>query len=188
MVAEILGRHGCKIAHAAIVAGIGSTRLPGRLELMPGTVKPAIWVDGAHNEDKIRAATREAIGLSKGGPLPVIVFGLLRSKDPSSIFAQLGTAASRVIVTEPSVHGKASRSAEALARELSASGFAGAIHVEPEPDNAVRYAEAIARREGAPLLVTGSMYLAGQVRRRWFKDEDIVLQRTPWPTVSESPG
>jgi folylpolyglutamate synthase/dihydropteroate synthase len=71
---------------------------------------------------------------------------------------------------------------------VSASGFAGAIHVEREPDKAVRCAEAIARREGAPLLVTGSMYLAGQVRRRWFKDEDIVLQRTPWPTVSEFPG
>jgi hypothetical protein len=28
------------------------------------------------------------------------------------------------------------------------------------------------------------MFLAGQVRRRWFKDDDIVLQRTPWPTVS----
>jgi dihydrofolate synthase/folylpolyglutamate synthase len=188
VVAEVLGRHGFKIAHAAIAAGIGSTRLPGRLELMPGTVKPAIWVDGAHNEDKIRAVTREAIGLSNGGPLPVIVFGMLRSKDPSSILSPLGIAASSVIVTEPSVHGKAPRPAEALAREVSASGFAGAIHVEREPDKAVRCAEAIARREGAPLLVTGSMYLAGQARRRWFKDEDIVLQRTPWPTVSEFPG
>ena len=36
--------------------------------------------------------------------------------------------------------------------------------------------------EGAAVLVTGSMYLAGQVRRRWFPDQDIVLQRTPWPT------
>jgi folylpolyglutamate synthase/dihydropteroate synthase len=48
----------------------------------------------------------------------------------------------------------------------------------------LRCAEDIARRDGAPVLVIGSMYLAGQVRRRWFQDQDIVLQRTPWPTVA----
>jgi len=188
VVANVLVQRGFQIAEAAIAAGIGSTRLPGRLELMPGTVDPVVWVDGAHNEDKIRAVTREAIRLSRGGPLPVIVLGMLRSKDPSSILAQLGTAASCIVVTVPSVHGKESRSGAALASEVNASGFAGAVHVELEPERAVRRAEEIARRQGAAVLVTGSLYLAGQVRRRWFQDQDIVLQRTPWPTVSDCPG
>ena len=48
-------------------AGIESARLPGRLERMPGTAEPAVWIDGAHNEDKIAAVTQEAIRRSAGG-------------------------------------------------------------------------------------------------------------------------
>jgi dihydrofolate synthase/folylpolyglutamate synthase len=183
-VARVLHQHGFGISEAAIGTGIGSSRLPGRLELMPGTVDPAVWIDGAHNEDKIRAVTRETIRLFSGRPLPVIVFGMLRSKDPSPILPSLGSAASSIVLTEPSVHGRESLSAVALARDVKAAGFAGAIHVEVEPDAAVRCAEAIARCDGTAVLVTGSIYLAGQVRRRWYQDQDIVLQRTPWPTVT----
>jgi hypothetical protein len=50
----------------------------------------------------------------------------------------------------------------------------------------VRYAEVIARREGAAVLVAGSMYLAGHVRRRWYPDQKVVLQRTPWPNATEA--
>jgi folylpolyglutamate synthase/dihydropteroate synthase len=149
---------------------------------MPATDDPAVWIDGAHNEDKILALISEAGRLFSGESLPVIVLGMLRSKHPSSIIAKLGSAASSIVLTEPSVRGKESLPTHALAGAVMASGFGGAIHVEPEPHVAVRYAEAIARNDGAAVLVTGSMYLAGQARRRWFPDQDIVLQRTPWPS------
>jgi folylpolyglutamate synthase/dihydropteroate synthase len=113
----------------------------------------------------------------------VVVFGMLRGKDPSPILAMLRSTASGIVITEPSVHGRESLAADALAEAVKSPGFAGAIHVEREPDEAVRFAEAIAKRDGAAVVVAGSMYLAGQVRRRWFRDGDIVLQRTPWPTV-----
>jgi folylpolyglutamate synthase/dihydropteroate synthase len=151
---------------------------------MPGSVNPSVWIDGAHNEDKILAVTSEANRLFNGGPLPVVVFGMLRSKDPTPILTRLGSAASSIVLTEPSVHGRESLAADALAGAVNASGYAGATHVELEPDAAVRCAEAIARRDGAPVLVTGSMYLAGQIRRHWFPDRDIVLQRTSWPTAT----
>ncbi len=167
-VARVLGQRGFGISEAAISMGIGSARLPGRLERMPETLDPAVWIDGAHNEDKIRAVTREAVRRSGGGALPVVVFGMLRSKDPSSLVAKLGSAASCIVLTEPSVHGREAQAADTLAEELTATGFAGPVQVEPEPDAAVRCAEVIARRDGAWVLVTGSMYLAGQVRRRWF--------------------
>jgi dihydrofolate synthase / folylpolyglutamate synthase len=183
-VGRVLGQRGFGSSEAAISTGIGSARLPGRLERMPETLHPAVWIDGAHNEDKIRAVTREAVRLSGGGPLPVVVFGMLRSKDPSSMLAKLGSAASSIVLTEPSVHGRQALAADTLAEDLNATGFAGPVHVEPEPDAAVRCADAIARRDGAWVLVMGSMYLAGQVRRRWFRDQDIVLQRTPWPRVT----
>jgi dihydrofolate synthase/folylpolyglutamate synthase len=184
-VAMVLRQRGFTIPISAIDAGIELRQLPGRFERMPGTVDPPIWIDGAHNEDKIAAVTSEAMHLWREGPLPVIVLGMLSGRDRHSIVANIASAASTVVLTQPFVHGKGSIAAETLAGAVAAAGFAGAIHVEPDPDAAVRFAEVIARSEGAAVLVTGSMYLAGQVRRRWFPDQDIVLQRTPWPSVTE---
>ena len=79
------------------------------------------------------AVTREAIRLFRGPP-PVIVFGMLRSKDPSSILAKLTSAASSIVLTEPAVHGRESLATDGLAGAVNASGFPGAIHVEPEPE------------------------------------------------------
>jgi dihydrofolate synthase/folylpolyglutamate synthase len=184
-VANVLVQRGFSISDAAIADGIRSARLPGRLERMPGTDDPAIWIDGAHNEDKITAVTQQAVSRFGGSVLPVIVVGMLSSKDSAGVIARLRTAASTIITTEPSVIGKRSRAADALAGAIAASGFAGPVHVHPDPDAAVRLAEVLAKREGAAVLVTGSRYLVGQVRRRWFPDRDVVLQRTPWPSATE---
>ncbi len=184
-VAWVLASRGFRISEAAIADGIRSGRLPGRLEHMPGTIEPPIWIDGAHNEDKATALAREVHSRFGGGPLPVVVIGMLRSKNPATVLAMVGTAASTIFTTEPSVVGKNSLAADTLAGAATASGFAGAVHVEPNPDAAVRLAEAVAKHEGAPVLVTGSMYLAGQVRRRWFPDQRVVLRRTPWPAATD---
>jgi folylpolyglutamate synthase/dihydropteroate synthase len=109
---------------------------------------------------------------------------MLSSKDPSPLLTRLRSAASSIILTEPFVVGRESQAANTLASALTAFGFAGPIHIEQDPDAALRLAEVVARREAAAVLVTGSMYLAGQVRRRWYQDEHVVLQRTPWPTAS----
>ena len=39
---------------------------------------------------------------------------------------------------------------------------------------------------GALRLVEYADYLAGQVRSRWYPDDDIVRQRTPWPSSARS--
>ena len=167
-VARVLAQRGFGISDAAIDDGMRSARLPGRLERMPGTAEPAVWIDGAHNEDKVAALTREAVSRFGEDVPPVIVVGMLSSKDPTGVLVELGAAASSIITTEPSVIGKRSRAADTLAGAVTASGFAGAVHIEPDPDAAVRLAEDVAKQQGAVVLVTGSMYLAGQVRRRWF--------------------
>ena len=187
-VVRVLSQRGFRISEGAIADGLRSARLPGRLERMPGTVDPAVWVDGAHNEDKIAALTAEGAIHRGESPLPVIVVGLLRGKDASEILTRLAAAASGIVTTEPSVVGRESVKADALAEAVAASRFAGPVHIEPAPDDAVRRAEDVAQRAGADVLVTGSMYLAGQARRRWFIDRDIVLQRTPWPTPFRESG
>jgi dihydrofolate synthase/folylpolyglutamate synthase len=186
-VARCLCQQGFNIPDSAIVHGIKEARLPGRLEQMPDVPianNPAVWIDGAHNAEKIAALSQEIVKLSGNGPLPVIVLGVLRAKDPAAIVSGLRSAASSMVLTEPCVFGKSSLAANALASSLAATGYTGNMYVEPNAETALLCARQVARACGAPVVVTGSMYLAGQVRRRWYRDEDIVLARTPWSTPS----
>ena len=79
-VAMVLGQRGFRISNAAIGAGIESARLPGRLERMPGTAGPGVWIDGAQRGQD-RGPHRRGYPSLCRGPLPVVVFGMLRSKD-----------------------------------------------------------------------------------------------------------
>jgi hypothetical protein len=58
--------------------------------------------------------------------------------------------------------------------------------VSPEPREAIEDAIALARSLDSDVLVTGSLYLAGEIRRYWYPDDDIVWQRTPWPATTET--
>lgn len=180
-VVEELRRRGFSIPMAAIGAGISAARLPGRLERMPGAGRPEVWLDGAHNPDKIQALSIEADRLSVGGRLPVIVLGMLGAKDARAAAITLASVASAIVVTEPCVLGKRSRSAQELAAILKSTEFAGAIIVEPDASSAVRRAEQLAHDQETHILITGSMYLVGEARRRWYSDRDVVFERTSWP-------
>jgi folylpolyglutamate synthase/dihydropteroate synthase len=155
---------------------------------MPGAGGPRVWIDGAHNGDKVTALAREVAGMYEGGPLPVIVLGVLDAKDPTTIVSGLREVASSMVLTEPVVVGREALQASKLREVVLAGGFGGAVHVEPRPDSALQCAEALARTDGTGVLVAGSMYLAGQVRGCWYRGEDIVVQRTPWPSREQDRG
>jgi dihydrofolate synthase / folylpolyglutamate synthase len=185
-VAQELTCCGFAVPQSAIESGLAEARLPGRLERMSGAGSLEIWLDGAHNEDKIAALAGESHLFSAENQLPVLVIGLLGAKDAAAIAAQAATIASAIVVTEPNVVGKQSRSASELAQVVKSSGFRGPITVEPDAAVAVQQAEQFARGQHSNVVVTGSMYLVGQARRRWFPDRDVVLQRTSWPQVQST--
>lgn len=168
------------IPPAAERSGLAAARLPGRLERMPGE-GPGVWLDGAHNADKMQA-------LAGSLPLitdrkPVMVVGALGSKDVTAMAGTIATAASAVVATEPHVLGKRALPADDVAGSLRAAGFTGPMACEPDPLHAVAKAEDMSQVHNEPVVVTGSLYLVGEVRRRWFPDEAIVSQRTPWPRL-----
>lgn len=177
-VIEALRFEGWVIPAGAEQSGLSSARLPGRLERMPGD-EPGIWLDGAHNADKMQALIESLATLM--GRKPVVVVGALGSKDIDSMADAIVTSASAVVCTEPHVLGKHALPAMAVADALRDAGFTGHIACNPEPSGAVELAEALGRERNEPVLVTGSLYLVGEVRRRWYPDADIVSQRSPWP-------
>ncbi len=185
---DALTDRGFSVSETAIEEGLRAARLPGRLERMPVRNRPLVWIDGAHNADKIEALARELTLISDGAQLPVVLLGVLGDKDVAAIVSSLSAITSAIVTTQPAVLGRWPLSARQLAAVIRSSSFAGTLLIEPDPESAVECAEELAIARGSNVLVTGSMYLAGQVRRRWYPDADIVVQRTPWPAISPATG
>jgi dihydrofolate synthase / folylpolyglutamate synthase len=171
---------GRTIPEAAEQSGLEAACLPGRLERMPGD-GASVWLDGAHNADKMQALVSSLASLLE--QKPVMVVGALGSKDIDSMAGAIASAASSVVCTEPHVLGKHALPAGEVAGALRTAGFSGLISCEPDPLLAVSRAEEIGQARDEPVVVTGSLYLIGEVRRRWFPDDAIVTQRTPWPRL-----
>lgn len=139
---------------AAIARGLEATRWRGRLERIETPGRRPLLVDGAHNPPGALAlaAHLDAAGLSGSVDL---LFGGMADKDLPAVFAPLAVRARRIVLVAPA--SPRAESPEHLAARLGRPG------VETAPS----VAEGLARLESAggsaPILVAGSLYLAGEV-------------------------
>ncbi|MEJ7762932.1 MAG: Mur ligase family protein [Thermomicrobiales bacterium] len=170
------------IDDATIAAGLEAARIPGRYEVMPG--EPTVILDGAHNPEKIAALVENlrADALADPGRRPVIVLGIVEAKQHAAMIERIVPHAAALVVTVPKVLAKPGAEAAALARTARDAGFGGPIRIEPDPDRALDTAIDLAGDDPlVTVLVTGSLYLIGNVRDRWYPTDAIITQRTPWP-------
>jgi dihydrofolate synthase/folylpolyglutamate synthase len=147
--------------------------------------QPLLILDGAHNQQKI-ASLVKWFAREHPHTKPVVVSGFLESKDARAMLDALTTLASTLVLTEPNIEDKPPTSAVRLAEITRELAFDGELQVESDPRQAVDLAIELARKKGQPVLVTGSLYLAGNVRGRWYPDDEVLFQRTPWPRPGRS--
>ncbi|MCY3913987.1 MAG: hypothetical protein OXG43_12205 [Chloroflexi bacterium] len=172
-----------RIDAAAREAARGSA-LPGRYERMPSPDGPAVILDGAHNPDKARALAdlwRRECSPHAG----VLVAGTVGYRSPAAVLAPLWPTVQAWIATEPQVLGKPPTPAAAAAQAGSDAGYP-AVAAEPDPLRALDRALEICP-PGGRVLVAGSLYLAGNIRPRWYPTEEIERQRTMWPLRHTAP-
>jgi dihydrofolate synthase/folylpolyglutamate synthase len=164
-------------------------RLPGRFESMPEPNDRAVVLDGAHNPDKV-AALMDEVELWRGVnhlPPPVVVAGALAAKDARGLAPAL-MAGEALVATTASTTAKPGIPAAAIASEARLHGFRGPVAVAPEPGDAMATALDLADKLGTWVLGTGSLYLVGSLRRRWYSDRSIVEWQTPWPRLEGKQG
>lgn len=157
----------------AMAHSLARTRLQGRLEL--ASTRPLVILDGAHNPQKSAALARslpEIVGRRK----LVAVLGVMGYKKAREVLEPIAAAADEVVFTQADVYVKRAYPARDL-MELVGVVNARAI---ADPNEALQAAIGMAGPDGA-VCVTGSLYLVGRVRERWWPTERIVSQRTPWP-------
>jgi len=138
-----------ELEESVVRRGLAKTRWPARFQIFAQGAR-TIVVDGAHNP---AAATvlAETWRQEFGGQRPVLIFGTVGDKDAAAMFPSLRALADQVIFT--SVPTQRGRSGADLALELG---------LRPGDEVIEDLAEALAREASGPILVTGSLYLAGK--------------------------
>ena len=165
-----------RVDDRVIAAGLAATRFPGRIEIVQSS--PLVVLDGAHNPDKIRSLVANLGALFPCRRI-IAVFGVLESKSHAEMLAILAPYVDILVATAPQVLAKPPVTAEDLAREAAA--LVNTVVAVPEPLDAVETALSLA----GPIdlvLVTGSLYLIGNARERWYPTERVLEQGTSWPT------
>ncbi len=178
-IADELVEAGFAISSDDVGRGIRNGRLPGRLELV--SERPAVYLDGAHNEDKA-VALAQSLGELVGDKRLTLVLGVLGYKSVEAVTAPLALLASKTVVTEPQVYMKRAYPAEDL-RKI-ASKYCENVVCEPNSGRAMAAALAGASPEDV-ICVAGSMYLVGNVRSRWYRVARINMEGNLWPGQAE---
>jgi len=159
-----------KIPPAAFEAGMIKAEWPARLHRLGqgGLVELApagseLWLDGGHNPDGGRAVAAALADLEERVSRPlVLIVGMLASKDCEG-FLRNFTGLARRLIAVPVPNADKGLSAEAVADAARAIGLPATSR-----DNLTEALETARKLDLDPpprILITGSLYLAGEVLR-----------------------
>jgi dihydrofolate synthase / folylpolyglutamate synthase len=162
-----LRRGGLKLPPAAFEAGMTRVDWPARMQrLSQGrlvSLIPAeseLWLDGGHNADGGRAIAAALADLEERVSRPlVLIVGMLSTKDSAGFLKNFSGLARRVI-TIPIHHDKAvpAKALADIAREAALPALA-----RDDLDSALEAAGKLDLEPAPRILITGSLYLAGEV-------------------------
>ena len=147
-IAMLRQQDGVTMSRDAMARGLRSATWPARLQRLPATPLTGareVWVDGGHNP-----SAGEALARHFAGQRFHLILGMLANKDRRALLDPLaGSIASIIAVPVP---GHEHHPAEAFGEEArAADSVADALSALPD--------------DGLPVLIAGSLYLAGDVLR-----------------------
>lgn len=149
----LLKKEGFSVSKEAIIVGMAKARWPGRLQVL--SEKPLIIIDGAHN-----VAGMQVVREFLQGKIPadnMLLLGISEDKQIPEIVKLIAPLFKKIIVTK-GIH----KPADPTIIETEVRKYAADVQIIPEA--AAAFSEA--RRQISPegmLLVTGSLYLVGEV-------------------------
>ena len=147
---EVLKQGGLDIPVEALYKGIKNNFIPGRVELFEGD--PSYILDGSHNEESIRALSEFL--KQKDLKNLTLIFGVLRDKKYRRMISYLLPHVNNIVLTEP-------QSKRALPAQRLLPYFSGhQTVIKTDYREALEYAKTFSN----PVLITGSIYLSGEMR------------------------
>ncbi|MBT3241002.1 MAG: hypothetical protein HON98_01835 [Chloroflexi bacterium] len=158
------------ISPQTVQEGLEKLVFPGRMEIMQQY--PLVMIDGAHNQHKMQALVDSIKTLYKNKKI-IVVVGMLSTKDASGMIDALFPITDKWIATQPDVFGKPATSAEEVVTLIQEQDENARIQMRPNIKEAVELAISQAVQDEL-VLVTGSLYMIGAARNRWFPSEELL--------------
>lgn len=160
-VARLLQWKKYRISDEDIERGIASAEWPGRIERLQRS--PDVYVDGAHNPGAARELAR-FVGENLNGRKIILLYAAMRDKAVDEVTGILFPLAQEVIFTQANTP----RAISAGQLAEMAGHYAAQYSVVAKAEDAL----ALALQKATPedvILVTGSLYLVGQLRGAWSR-------------------
>jgi len=156
------------IKPSIINAGLQKTRLSCRMEMIQ--TNPKVILDGAHNRSKIKTTIETLKNLTY--KKLYLIISLTNERDASQVFKELFPLADYILATRYQSVMKKCRPPLQLVKNVKTNNYK--IFLDPK----MALKEAL-RRAGSNdlILVTGSFYLAGEIRKQWRDEEKILKER-----------
>jgi dihydrofolate synthase / folylpolyglutamate synthase len=171
--ADLLFAQGVPITADAVRQGLLSRPMPGRLEQVQEG--PEVLLDGAHNGQKMAALLRS---LPPPRGVRHLVIGATGARHFSEVLGAFKDRPASVMVTRPLLFGKSVADPSEMAGQVAEKG--ALMGTDSCPTRAMRRVLQAATPEDQ-ILVTGSLYLVGQMRNIWYPWDDVLRQQTSWP-------
>lgn len=156
-----------QIPHAAFKQGVAKVEWPARMqrlahgelvELAPQGSE--LWLDGGHNPDCGRAVVGALADLEKRDPRPlVLIVGMLASKDSEGFLMNFGGLICRVIAVP--IQQDTALPSEKIAQAARRVGIPA--ETSDSVSEALATISALGLDPAPRILITGSLYLAGEV-------------------------
>ncbi len=146
----------CAIPPDAAKAGLADARWPGRLEWIGN-----VLLDGAHNPQGARTVEGYVRSCLAGRRVTVVT-GVMADKDVQGVVEKLASIADEVLCVEPEHMARAERAEELAARFRESTAVP--VRACGSALEALAAAEKSAGEDGV-ILVCGSLYLVGEVRK-----------------------
>lgn len=146
--------------------------LPGRFEKVND--RPLVILDGAHNEDKISSVLYKIHKLNYQKLF--LIFAIAEDKKASGAITKLVNMSDKIFVTRFINSHRSSASPIKIYKNILSIRPKLNCVINLDPINAAKTAIAEAS-ENDLVLVVGSFYLVGEVRKIWYPEEYILKNR-----------
>ena len=130
-----------------------------------------IILDGAHNFSKVQATVKTLKNLTY--KKLYLIIALTHERNPKDIFKNLIPLADYLFITRYQSKLRRCFPPKELAKKIK---FNGQKEIFLEPDLAFAKAKKLAGKNDL-ILVTGSLYLAGEIRQQWRPEKKILIER-----------
>jgi dihydrofolate synthase / folylpolyglutamate synthase len=164
--ATVLQERRYRISDENIVNGIASAQWPGRIEKLQSS--PDVYVDGAHNPGAAHELARYMEDNFAGRKV-YLIYAAMRDKAVDEVTGLLFPYAEEVIFTEA----RTPRAISATQLQEIAGHHAARHSAIPNAEQAVQAALAKANPRDV-IVITGSLYLVGQVRQAWRQSRKVA--------------